>query len=241
MTTLYGWGPMFGCPSPSPYVMKTEMQLQMLGVQFDRAIADLDSVSKHKAPYVEDDGAIIQDSNFIRAHFEDKLGKRLDDGLSPDQRAASWALERMAEGHLNKVMAWERWMKDSNFNKGPILFFSDVPEPMRAQVCAEVREGIRATNDGDGFGRHSDAERLQLADWDLQAISAQLADQDYLFGDWPTVADASVSAVLMSCATDFFDTPLVELVSSKPNLTAYLGRIKEVFFAENKWPQLVAA
>ena len=54
MITLFGWGPMFDCPSPSPYVMKSDIQLQMLGVDFDRAIADLDAVPKHKAPYVMD-------------------------------------------------------------------------------------------------------------------------------------------------------------------------------------------
>ena len=127
MTTLYGWGPMFDCPSPSPYVMKTDIQLQMLGVTFDRAIADLDSVSKHKAPYVEDEGEIIQDSNFIRAYFEKKLGKSLLDGLTPQQQAQSWAFERMAEGHLTAVMAGERWMIDENFNKGPAMFFMDAP------------------------------------------------------------------------------------------------------------------
>ena len=45
MITLYGWGPMFDCPSPSPFVMKADIQLQMLGVDFDRAIADLSLVS----------------------------------------------------------------------------------------------------------------------------------------------------------------------------------------------------
>ena len=39
MITLYGWGPLFDCPSPSPYVMKSEIQLQMLGLEFNRAIA----------------------------------------------------------------------------------------------------------------------------------------------------------------------------------------------------------
>ena len=90
MITLYGWGPMFDCPSPSPYVMKTDMQLQMLGIEFDRAIADLDAVPKHKAPYVYDGEQLIQDSNFIRAYFEDKLGKSLPSGLSDEKQAASW-------------------------------------------------------------------------------------------------------------------------------------------------------
>lgn len=241
MTTLYGWGPMFGCPSPSPYVMKSDIQLQMLGVEFDRAIADLDSVSKKKAPYVEDDGEIIEDSNFIRAHFEKKLGRSLMDGLTPAQQAQSWAFERMAEGHLNAVMAGERWMIDENFNKGPAMFFMGAPEPMRSQIMKETRDGIRATRYGSGIGRHSRDEQLQLAAWDIAAIAAQLGDQRFLFGDEPTVADASVSAVLISSATPYFDTPLTDLVIQHGNLVSYIKRMRETYLAEGVWPELMAA
>ncbi|MEM5518715.1 glutathione S-transferase family protein [Henriciella sp. AS95] len=241
MTTLYGWGPMFDCPSPSPYVMKTDIQLQMLGVEFDRAIADLDSVSKHKAPYVEDDGEIIQDSNFIRAHFERKLGTSLMDGLTPKQQAQSWAFERMAEGHLGAVMAGERWMIDENFKKGPAMFFMGAPEAMREQIMQETREGIRTTRYNSGIGRHSRDEQLQLAAWDIAAIAAQLGDQLFLFGDEPSVADASVSAVLISSATPYFDTPLAGLVTQHANLGDYIKRMRETYLAERAWPDLVAA
>ena len=241
MTTLYGWGPMFACPSPSPYVMKTEIQLQMLGVEFDRAIADLESVSKQKAPYVEDDGQIIQDSNFIRAHFERKLGRSLLDGLTPREQALSWALERMAEGHLTDVMAGERWMDDANFSKGPALFFQDVPAPAREQVYDEVRTGMRQTRWGAGIGRHSRDEQMQLAAWDLAAIAAQLGDRMFLLGDEPTVADASVSAVLISCETPYFDTPLSGLVHQHANLPAYIRRIRETYLPEGVWPELAMA
>ena len=241
MTTLYGWGPMFDCPSPSPYVMKTDIQLQMLGVTFDRAIADLDSVSKHKAPYVEDEGEIIQDSNFIRAYFEKKLGKSLLDGLTPQQQAQSWAFERMAEGHLTAVMAGERWMIDENFNKGPAMFFMDAPEPMRAQIIKETRDGMRATRHASGIGRHSRDEQLQLAAWDIAALAAQLGDQLFLFGDEPSVADASASAVLISSATPYFDTPLRDLINQHANLAAYMKRMRETYLADGVWPELMAA
>ena len=236
MITLYGWGPMFDCPSPSNYVMKTDIQLQMLGLDFDRAIADLDAVSKHKAPYVMDGGTLVQDSNFIRAHFERKLGRSLVTGLSDEDSVTSWALERMAEDHLATIMAMERWLKDDNFFKGPALFFSDVPEEARESVMQEVRDGIAASQYARGMGRHSEAERMQLAAWDLQAIAIQLAGQDYLFGDTPTVADASVSAVLISCATDYFDTPLTSLVRGHTNLVGYMDRMKDRYFAKNRWP-----
>ena len=44
-TTLFGWGRMFDLPNPSPYVAKADMQLQLLGIEFDRAMADLDTVT----------------------------------------------------------------------------------------------------------------------------------------------------------------------------------------------------
>ncbi|MFT5775786.1 glutathione S-transferase family protein [Hyphomonas sp.] len=171
MITLYGWGPVFDCPSPSNYVMKTDIQLQMLGLDFDRAIADLESVPKHKAPYVMDGDTLVQVSNFIRAHFERMLGKSLDAGLTDEQRAASWALKRM-----------------------------------------------------------------QLAEWGLQALAIQLAAKPFLFGDRPTAADASVSAVLISCATEFFETPLSDLLRDHTNLVGYMDRMTTQYFAKNRWP-----
>lgn len=241
MTTLYGWGPMFGCPSPSPYVMKSDIQLQMMGVEFKRGFADLDSVSKRKAPYVEDDGKIIQDSNFIRTHFEKKLGTSLYAGMAPEQVAASWALERMAEGHLNAVMAGERWLIDENFEKGPAMFFMDVPETQRKAVTDEVREDMRKHRYGSGIGRHSREEQLQLAAWDIAAIAAQLGEQDYLFGAEPSCADASVSATLISCATPYFDTPLTGLVAEHENLAGYMERMKAAYLDHADWPMPVAA
>ncbi len=236
MITFYGWGPMFDCPSPSPYVMKADMQLQMLGASFDRAYADLESVPKRKAPYIEDGDLLVEDTNFIRAHMEAKLGRSLVDGLDDAQRAASWALERMAEGHLAGIMLMERWLKDANFEKGPALFFSDVPEAARSGVMKQVREGIAAAQYESGLGRHSEAERMQLAAWDLDAVAGQLAGQAFLFGDWPTAADAGVSAVLISCATEYFDTPLTGLVRGHGNLVDYMDRVKTRFFVKNPWP-----
>lgn len=234
--TLYGWGPAFDCPSPSPFVMKTHIQLQMLGVEFTCDWADLDSVPKHKAPYVRDDGVLIEDSNFIRWHFEKKLGKALDDGLSAEQKALSWAMERMAEGHLYMASMSERWLNEGNFNKGPIMFFMDIPEDVRGQVTKEVREGMRQGLIGQGFGRHSHDEQMALAARDIEAVARQLGDKDFLFGGWPTAIDAGVAPGIVEAATTFFDSPLSALVHRHENLLGYCERITATFFTENKWP-----
>ena len=230
-TTLYGWWGMFDLLSPSPFVMKADIQLQMFGIPFDRAIADLEAVEKHKAPYVRDDGVLIEDSTFIRWHFERKLGIDLDQGLSDAERGASWALQTALENRLSVIQLCERWLEDDNFDRGPRQFFAGVPEPARAAVMADTRDKLRATMIGSGIGRFTREERLQLAQADIAAVAAMLADKPYLFGATPTSADATACATLASCATRFFDSPLSGIVAQHSNLTAYLARMQDRYFA----------
>jgi len=237
-TTLFGWGPMFGARGPSPFVLKSDIQLQMLGVRFERAIADLEAVSKHKAPYVRDGGQLIEDSTFIRAFFERKLDRHLDARLTRAQRAAAWALERMLEDRLYFIAVHERWLEDANFYKGPAHFFGAVPEAQRPAVIAEVRGGLRQMLVRQGLGRHSRAERMELAARDIAAVADTLGEQAFLFGAEPTAADAVAFGMLSSCATHYFDTPLTELVERHAGLVGYLRRMDERFFGNVTWPAL---
>jgi hypothetical protein len=50
---------------------------------------------KGKLPFIDDSGLIVADSTFIRFHIEKKYGFNFDAGLSPEQKAAAWAIERM--------------------------------------------------------------------------------------------------------------------------------------------------
>ncbi len=236
MITLYGWGPMFDCPSPSSFVMKSLVQLQMLGGEFELAVADLEAVPKMKAPYLVDDGTLVEDSNFIRWHLESKLSKSLNDGLSAPEAAAGWALERMAEDNIVNNILTQRWLKDENFQKGPALFFMGIPEAQRKAVTDEVRGSINAYMHGQGFGRHSEAEQLALADRDITAIANFLGDKDYLFGDTPAAADAGVAAVLISAASEFFDTPLSGLLRRHENLVEYITRMEARYLTGHNWP-----
>lgn len=237
-TTLYGWGAMFDLPSPSPYVAKTDIQLQMLGVQFDRALADLDTVGKHKAPYVNDEGQLIEDSAFIRRHFEAKLGKDLDAGLTAEQRGAAWALGGMLENRLAQIMVCERWLIDENFNRGPRQFFAMVPEEMREAVIEQVRGDFRSTMHGAGFARFTRDEQMQIARADIAAAAAILGDREWMFGDRPSAVDATAYGVLSACSSQFFDTPLVDMIAQQSTLSAYLERMRQAYFPSDRWPAM---
>lgn len=237
-TILHGWGAMFDLPSPSPYVTKTDIQLQMLGLEFERALADLDAVGKHKAPYVIDDGQLIEDSAFIRRHFEGKTGRDLDAALTPAQRGAAWALGGMLENRLTQVIVCERWLIDENFDRGPRQFFAAVPEPMREAVIAQVREDMARTMHGSGIARHSRAEQLEIAGADIAAAAAMLGDQQWLFGDAPSAVDATAFGVLVACSTRFFDSHLPDLIAAHANLTAYLERMQQTYWPVDRWPPM---
>lgn len=239
MTTLFGWGPMFGCQSPSPFVMKADIHLQMFGIPFDRAMADLDSVSKHKAPYVEDEGRIIEDSTFIRFYFEAKLGGDLDHGLSAEQRAIGAAAERMFEDRLTAIVGHERWIEGDNFERGPAAFFGAVPEPVRATVIAETRERVRTGYEISGIGRHNRAERMQLARRDIDAAAALLGDKAFFLADHPTAIDGIAYGALSACTAPIFDTELKDMVAAHANLNAYFRRMEARFFSESRWPSMM--
>lgn len=239
MTILYGWGRAFGIPSVSPYVAKSDIQMQMFDIAFDRAIADLDSVAKHKAPYVEDGGKIIQDSTFIRWHFEQKLGVDLDAGLSAEQRAIAWAAERMLEDRLASIMAHERWVEGDNFERGPAMFFANVPEPMRAEVAANARQQVHDTYYAQGIGRHSRDERMRLAANDITSVATLLGEKPFMFGDHPTALDGAAFGVISGCTAPIFETELTSIVAAHDNLVGYLERMEQRYFAEDRWPSLM--
>lgn len=215
--------------------MNSDLQLQLLGVAFDREWADLEAVSKHKAPYVYDGEVLVQDSTFIRAHFETKLGKSLDQHLSAAERAQSWALERMLEDHLMPIIAYERWGEDDNFTRGPSQFFAAIPEPVREQVMQQARQQVVGTLDAQGIGRHSRAERMELAKRDLTAFAVSLGDKPYLFGAEASGIEGAACGVLLTGGTRFFDSPLPDLIEAYDNIPPYLERLRERFFRDPGW------
>ena len=100
MITLYTFGPFFGLPDASPFVMKGEMLLKLAGLQYDTNPRGFTQAPKGKRPYIRDDGALIADSTLSRLHLEKKHGIDFDRGLSPREKGIAWSVEKMLEDHL---------------------------------------------------------------------------------------------------------------------------------------------
>jgi glutathione S-transferase len=232
--TLYVFGPGFGLPDVSPFVLKTEVQLKMAGLAYHKQLGGYPRAPKGKLPFI-DDGEIVADSTFIREHLEKKHGLDLDAGLDAAQRALSWATERMLEDHLYFAMVHFRWQVRENFDKGPAHFFDAAPEAMRAQLREEAVERVKRNLYGQGLGRHAEHELVQLGERSLSALSTLLGAKPYLLGDRPRASDATAFGLLASLLTPFFESPLRTRALAYKNLVAYTARMMRQYYPEHPW------
>jgi glutathione S-transferase len=228
MITLFGFGPLFQLPDPSPFVMKMEVLLKMSGLPYRRDRGGPPASPKGKVPWIDDDGVIIGDSTLIRLHLERAHGIDFDKGLTPQQRALAWAVERMLEDHLYFALLHARWANDTNFAKGPATFFKGAPDAVRDQA----RERTRSYLHGQGLGRHSEQEIALLAAKDIAALSALLGDGPYLMGSEPCGADATAFGMIAGILTPFFDTPHRDAALAHLNLVAYRDRMMDRFYPD---------
>jgi len=232
MITLYTFGPNFGLPDPSPFVMKTEVHLKMAGLAYQCELGGLPNAPKGKLPFIADGGVVVADSVFIRTYLEKTYGLDFDEGLGREQRALAWTVERMVEDHLYWIMVRSRWIPDENFAKGPASFFDGVPEAMRDAVRDQARKDVAGRLYGHGLGRHSEEEIADLAATSLDALATILGDKPYLAGQRPCGADASLFGFLAGVMTPLFDTQVRKAAMAHGNLVAYRDRMMARYYPE---------
>lgn len=230
MITLYSFGPFFGLPEASPFVLKAMTLLKLAGLDYVENHKGYSRAPKGKLPFIDDDGTIVADSTFIRFHIQRKYGFDFDAGLSTEQRAAAWVIEKMLEEHFYWTVVHARWIDDANFAGSAAQFFAGVPALIRPIVTAIVRRKIAASLKAQGMGRHSAAEIAELGRRDLDALSVLLGDKPYFFGDTPCGADATAFAFIAETISPKIASPLREATLAKANLVAYRDRMLAAYF-----------
>jgi glutathione S-transferase len=232
MITLYTFGPAFGLPDPSPFVVKAELLLKMAGLAYRTKRGGLRRAPKGKLPYIDDDGERIGDSTFIRWHIEKKYGHDFDRGLSASERAVAWAFEKMADEQLYWVLVDLRWIDDANFDRGTRQFFQALPAPVRVLAIPIVRRKIRNAMYAQGMGRHSRAEIGQLGARSIAAIADYLGEKPFFMGSEPTAADAALFPCVAAILSPMFQSPARNAAERHTNLGRYSERMMERYYPE---------
>lgn len=231
MLELQIYPPGFGEVTGSPFATKALCLLELAGLDYTTKVTpDPRSAPKQKLPVLQDQDLVIPDSDQIRDHLEATYDVDFDKGLSESEKAVSGSIVRMVEEHLYFAIVSTRWQQDSNWPITRDEFFAGVPRILKNFISGSVRKGVLAQLHGQGMGRFSESEQLARVRKDVASVETLLGDQDFLFGDTPTAADASVVPMLRAVAFYPKSNPLSDLVLQRPRLMAYIERGKDRFY-----------
>jgi len=228
MITLYAFHPTFGLPGGSPFVAKTMIHLAMARQHYNiEIVSDLKMAPKGKLPYIRDNDLTIADSEFIRAHLEDRYGVDFDPDLTAADKAEAIAFTRLVEDHLYWCAMYDHWQVDTHWAMIKPIIFKGLPPAQMDAIAEAVRNQLLRDMHGQGLGRHSAAENLTLAKKDLDALATRLGDRPYWFGDTLTSVDAAIAPQIQTIAGDPLSGPLSEALYAHRNLVAYAKRVLE--------------
>jgi len=210
-------------PNYSPFCVKAEVLLKMSGLPYEIEILnDPTKGKKGKLPMLRDGDTTVADSEFIKRYLLEKKGVTFDKHLNEREKAQAHAFAKMIEERTYWALVFDRWIDDKNWPVTSKHWFGDMPFPLRVIVPKMARKGVRANLKGHGIGLHSSDEIFALAKSDLDAIAAQLGDQDFLFGDEPSTADATAFGFLVNLVRGQLTSGMSETIKAYPNLVAYV-------------------
>lgn len=122
----------------------------------------------------------------------------------------------------------DRWGNNDVWPTIRDAYFATIPKLPRLLVTRGLRSKLMAGMMAQGLGRLTPAERMERLEHDLIAIKAVLTRGDYLFGDTPCAADASVAAVLATMRATPVETVLSLRIASDQVLSSYIDRVDAV-------------
>jgi glutathione S-transferase len=232
MITLFQFAPSFGLRNASPFCLKLETYLRMAELPYTvETPRDLSKAPKGKMPYITDGDQFIADSTLIIDHLKATYGDRLDQHLSPQEKAIALAMQRLIEENLYWTLVYSRWLIDENWKIVKAEYFGMLP-PVLKQLLPEVfRKGTRKSLQGHGMGRHNLEEVYSIGKKDITALADFLGDKPFFMGDRPTSLDASAYATIANILCPKLPSPLLDHGRQFPHLATYCQRMEQRYYA----------
>lgn len=225
---LFGFGPAFGLPDPSPFTLKVYFFLCAHDIDFEMQQGDPRKTPHKKIPVLEHNGKIIPDSELIIDYLIDAFDLPLPK-ISDEQMGLGHMLSRGLDDKLYWSMVHARWMNDANAAIIRDALFAAVPSAIRKPLFAVIRRGVKKDLYSQGLGRMNDYEINAFVEADLDALSQLLANKSYIFGDLLTRYDCALAAYLGQLLVDELDCPQAQMIKKHDNLVSYWNRFKNTY------------
>ncbi|KAH8322779.1 failed axon connections isoform X1 [Drosophila kikkawai] len=236
-------------PSLSPYCLKVETWLRLVGLKYENVDHKMRFRSKKgQLPFIELNGEEIADSAIIIKELSSKYEKNLDSGLTAEQRNVSYATIAMLENHLIWIIFYWRAKYPDNVLKG---YKVNLQHALGLRLPNSIlnfffkitfgRKWFQGTKKlkAHGIGVHSAEEIEEFGKNDLKVLSEMLDCKPFFFGDEPTTLDVVAFAVLsqLHYLSKDITYPLRDYMTEKcPNLIGHVSRMKDKCFPD--WDEI---
>jgi glutathione S-transferase len=237
MIKVYKYGPAFGLPDASPFVVKLETYLRITDQKYEVVLGDVRKAPRTQLPFVDVDGKVIPDSTAIVDYLEGERAQKLDAHLDAGQRAVALAFKSMLEEHLYFGLLFMRWATDDGWTVfepklREMLGTMGVPSLLRGMVSGRARQQVIGRTRSQGIGRQPRAEVVATCTKIVDALAERLGAAPHFCGDAPTTYDATVYAFVAGVLCPAFDNEVRKHTATKPNLVSYADRMKERYWKD---------
>merc|ERR1712186_318884 len=157
----------------------------------------------------------------------------LNEHLTPEQAAIARAFQVALDDRFAWCVAIDRLV----YGQGKVIMkILDLPGPKFTHplMMKLFKRGTVKSAHGHGIGRHSEEEVKKIGLADLKAFSEYLGNKPFLFGEKPSIADASLFGFLAQIlSTHDEDNWLRKAIQDDyKNLVDYVERVKEKYWSD---------
>jgi glutathione S-transferase len=233
MITLYSYPVLFGTADNNGYGLKVFAFMRLARLPFvHEHIFDASAAPRGQLPYIVDDGNVVGDSESIVAYLINRYQLTIDAALTARERRLNLLVARLLDD-LYWVMSYSRW-KDERF--WPLFQAALLREhpSLTKSALAKAREFNAQRYHFQGIGRFAPDAAYARGLADLDVLDDIVSSDAYMHGAVPTSVDAGIYGFIANIHFYDIETPLKQMVSSRPNLVRHCLAIHETVTQEQR-------
>lgn len=240
MITLYQFHRVWNLPNASIFCMRVETYLRMTGIAHEvQFINNPQQAPKGKLPYIQLDGVLYPDSEFIIDELKTRYGNTLDQDLTEEQRAVALLIEHACCERLYWIVVYLRWQNETGWAQVKPDFFCRLPTIPKLFVPEMIRKRMIKALYYQGTGRHTLDEVIYLGRKTIDALVTLLGDKPYFLGDKPTSVDATTFSFIANLLMTPVNDGLKEYALKIDALKSYCNRMWDAFYSDFTKPHYV--
>lgn len=224
-----------GVAEPSPFVTRVEYFCRLYHIPYEKEAALLTENPRHKVPFVNLQGVMIDDSSRIIAALEKQFN--IQEQLSNDAMAQATFIRRLLFDSLYWVLM--HFMFETKRGREVYISMEKKllpPFPLNELILAMIFRQSRTLVHSQGIGRRPHEDIVEIGKADLKALSISLGESKFFLGRVsPSSLDCDVYSMLSGLFYDdhFKDADWIkETKRDLPNMITFVKRMKTILFPE---------